>query len=194
MGDELDFPSNNVEKCGNVISQAPDKAAAVDAAETAIRDLVVRLLPNEERTEAFLRGEGCIADPGGSVWPPFAFPLDPELSAALEAMPEWLGAGQGLSPTEANSPAKGEMAVDRRGPTDAQDLSVAPLPWADSVLSRDWAGRGFSESAERALDIAGVAWGTEGRAVLAGRFWRALARGGAQAALYVLDSALAKAR
>ncbi|MGO8695949.1 MAG: ATP-grasp domain-containing protein [Rectinemataceae bacterium] len=176
MGDVLDFPSNNVEKCGNVISQAPDRPTAVDAADTAIRGLVVRLLAGEERTEAFLRGDGCVSNPDGSIWPPPAFPLDPEFSAVLEAMPELLEA------------PKREPA-DRPVP-----VSVVRVTWADRVLSRDWAGRGFSESAGLALDIAGAVWGSGGRVVLAGRFWRALARGGAQAALYVLDCASMDAR
>lgn len=192
-GDRLDFPSNNVEKCGNVISQAPDRASAVGAAEAAIRLLLVRLLPEEERTEAFLAGEGRISNPDGSTWPPSAFALDPEQAAALEALPESQVPRQLASPAAFGKARPAEKAVHTGDFPCRPALSVVPLPWAETVRSLDWAGRGFSESARLALDLGGASLGEEGRVVLDGRFWRALARGGAQAALYVLDSAREKA-
>jgi len=176
-GDSCVFPRNNVEKCGNVISQAPARAEAVEAAEAAIRGIVVRLEPRRPETDAFLRGEGRVENPDGSTWPPEAFSLPPIVRAAIDALPESLvvrDAGEGPL--------------------------VLALPEAAYFDGKDWAGRGFLESAELALRLAGgrftpplprgPAFPSERELRAHGRaFWQALARGGAQAALYVLDSA-----
>jgi len=198
-GERCVFPSNNVEKCGNVITQAPDRESAVAAAEAAIRGILVRLAPADGATEAFLRGEGRIANPDGTTWPPEAFALPGDLAASLANLPERLDSAD---PGAAERPAGAPPPVE--GP---HGLRVAPLaPELASGLAaasgRDWSGRSFLESAELALRLAGVSWAAEAAGaipapsvpgaaaggVLAGRFWRALARGGAQAALYVLDT------
>jgi biotin carboxylase len=202
-GDRVVFPSNNVQKCGNVISQAPTRAAAVEAAESAARAVRVRLAPGDAETEVYLRGkwgaEGRAASGAGNrgpLWPPFAFSLEGEAERALEAMPEY------------SSGAKTDV--------DLGAFRVAPFAFAGSVPGRDWSGRGFAESAELALALARDRAhptvqgappegdrgrdpkgrdprGRDPRPPLAGRFWRALARGGLQAALYVLDTEAAAA-
>jgi biotin carboxylase len=53
-GDKIDFPRNNVSKCGNIISAAPDRAAAVLAAENAAKTILIRLEPEDEKTAEFL--------------------------------------------------------------------------------------------------------------------------------------------
>jgi biotin carboxylase len=167
-GDRVVFPSNNVEKCGNVISQAPCREAAVEAAESAAKTLRVRLVPGEQETESFLRGK--------FAWPPAAFVLEGKAASVLESMPEYVD----------HAEARGATA----------DI-VLPFELASSVGGRDWSNRGFAESAALALELererrkAALSERSSGsavRKVLAGRFWRALARGGLQAALYVLDT------
>jgi biotin carboxylase len=176
-GDRVVFPSNNVQKCGNVISQAPTRDAAVEAAESAARAVLIRLAPGDPETEAYLRGKWGVDDRtgrSGPYWPPFAFTLRGEAARALEAMPEYAGPGE-------------------------PDM-VAPFACAESVGGRDWNGRGFAESAALARALAQGPEPARGRddavrrPLLAGRFWRALARGGLQAALYVLDTEAAAAR
>jgi biotin carboxylase len=170
-GTRVVFPSNNVEKCGNVLSQAPDRESAVAAAEAAARAMLVRLAPDEPETEAFLRGEWAPE----SDWPPPAFILDPDAESELKALPEY--------------------AVSPEG-------AVAPFALAEGILGSDWSGRGFAESAALALARSRARAGGASssanaqpgaRLVPAGRFWRALARGGFQAALYVLDTEAARA-
>ena len=177
-GDACVFPRNNVEKCGNVISQAPGRDTAVAAAEDAIRGIVLRLEAGDPATEAFLARKDRIANPDGSTWPPEAFILSGALAAAMDGLPE-SAAGRAAGP----------------GPC------VLGLPAAllDGYDARDWSGRGFRESAELALAIAGgrfvdpdlspAAASGNGTAAHGRDFWRALALGGTQAALYVLDSA-----
>jgi biotin carboxylase len=159
-GDRVVFPSNNVEKCGNVISQAPERGAAILAAETAARAILIRLAPCDADTESFLRSEPAAE---ALAWPPRAFLPEGAAAAALAAMPEYL---------------------DGSEPGPAADFALA-----GSVGGRDWSGRSYAESAERAIAAARPrAGGGPRRRVPAGRFWRALARGGLQAALYVLDT------
>jgi biotin carboxylase len=162
-GDKVVFPSNNVEKCGNVISQAPTRDEAVSAAESAARFLRVRLVPDDPDTEAFLRGEWSKE----RDWPPVAFKAEGEAGRALAALPEYVE-------------GSGEL--------------VAPFALASEVKGRDWTGRRFAESAELALALErgrGMRIGQQ--RTPCGRFWRALAFGGLQAALYVLDTETARA-
>ncbi len=78
-GDEVRLPTNNVQKCGNVITCSVSRERAVRAAELAVQRLLVRLQPGEPLTEAFL------AEAGG----PAAFALSrPANREALARMPE----------------------------------------------------------------------------------------------------------
>jgi biotin carboxylase len=162
-GSKVVFPSNNVEKCGNVISQAPTRDEAVSAAESASRSLRVRLVPDDPDTEAFLHGEWSKE----KDWPPIAFKAEGEAERALAALPEYVERTGGL---------------------------VAPFALASEVKGRDWTGSLFSGSAELAIALErerGIRIGQQ--RTPCGRFWRALAFGGLQAALYVLDTEAARA-
>ena len=53
-GDRVDFPRNNVEKCGNYISQAPSREEAVSAAAAAAASPFLRLKPGDGATADFL--------------------------------------------------------------------------------------------------------------------------------------------
>ncbi|TYT79896.1 ATP-grasp domain-containing protein [Treponema phagedenis] len=55
VGDEVVFPQNNVEKCGNVISRAESRAAAVQASENACKLIVLRLTPHNTQTDIFIK-------------------------------------------------------------------------------------------------------------------------------------------
>jgi biotin carboxylase len=65
-GSKLSFPENNVSKCGNLISSAPERAVAVEAAESAARSVLIRLDPKDLETEAFLK-EGVGSEEWG-MW------------------------------------------------------------------------------------------------------------------------------
>ena len=80
-GDRTRFPRNNVEKCGNVITQAPERQTAVRYASKALRSMLVRLEPGEKETLSFLKGDS-------EGWAPAAFTLQSEKNrTALEQMP-----------------------------------------------------------------------------------------------------------
>ncbi len=163
------FPSNNVEKGGNVISQAPDRASAVAAAERAARSLLPILEPENAATEDFLAGGGGLILPDGRAWPPRAFGEAPEeFREALALLPE---------DVPGSEPGRG-------APTPYLRLELSP----ETLASRDWLGRTLEESLDLVERLSGVRAARPGEAALAGRFWKALERGGWQAALYVVDT------
>ena len=174
-GDRVVFPANNVEKCGNVISQAPDRASAVEAAERAARAVRIRLAPRNPDTDAFLAGGG-IPDSDGTTWPPSAFRVAPALAAAASALPD-----RGLAAV----PAPGARSASGSRPR----IAYAVLPSAREETSRDWQGRTIAESLSVVEDWTGIV-PDDGRAevVLGAAFWKALFRGGCQGAAYVVDS------
>lgn len=168
-GSRAVFPSNNVEKGGNVISQAPDRASAVAAAERAARSLLPILEPENAATEDFLAGGGGLILPDGRAWPPRAFGEAPEeFREALALLPE---------DVPGSEPGRG-------APTPYLRLELSP----ETLASRDWLGRTLAESLDLVERLSGVRAARPGEAALAGRFWKALERGGWQAALYVVDT------
>ncbi|MGP1588041.1 MAG: ATP-grasp domain-containing protein [Treponemataceae bacterium] len=52
--DEVNFPLNNVEKCGNVISVDPDRQKSVTNAQSAVSSIILRLKPDVTQTNEFL--------------------------------------------------------------------------------------------------------------------------------------------
>lgn len=161
-GAEVVFPSNNVEKCGNVIAVADSRAEAVDAARTGINAIGIRLVPLVDATTHFLFRETANS----------AFTMiRPDLMSSIDAMPPYRG-----DPTRA---AAGEGLV------------VEPLGSFDRIEATDWHGMRFADAVRAALLRGGAAIerGGAGRGLaLSGLFWRAIVRGSAQGGIYLLDS------
>ncbi len=76
LGGKVDFPRNNVQKCGNVITCAESWEAAVQAAETTVSDIFIRLKPDDEATDRFLKGT---SETDENQFPPSAFPVPQNL-------------------------------------------------------------------------------------------------------------------
>ncbi|HEY9592883.1 MAG TPA: ATP-grasp domain-containing protein [Spirochaetia bacterium] len=87
-GDEVVFPSNNVEKCGNVIAVADTRAEAVALAEGALAGMLVRLRPLTDRTTRYLFEES--GNDAFEGYPP----------TAVDALPVTRGEPAGLSPDD----------------------------------------------------------------------------------------------
>ncbi|MCR5698505.1 MAG: hypothetical protein K6G52_02560, partial [Treponemataceae bacterium] len=66
-GDAVNFPTNNVEKCGNIISLSENRQKAISMAEKAVSKIVVRLEKNNSETQKFLES------PLDTVYPPSAY-------------------------------------------------------------------------------------------------------------------------
>ena len=72
-GDQVNFPRNNVEKCGNVITCAQTHELAVSAACEVLSKITLRLEPHNKDTEEFLKG---VEAPDEKGFPPSAFDVE----------------------------------------------------------------------------------------------------------------------
>ena len=54
LGGKVDFPRNNVEKCGNVIAVSHNHEIAMQSAEDAVSNVFITLKPDTKETEDFL--------------------------------------------------------------------------------------------------------------------------------------------
>jgi biotin carboxylase len=173
-GGTVMFPENNVGKCGNVISAAPTRGEAVEAAESAARSILIRLCPRRSATDNFL------AAPLDTRFPPSAFLLTEEIHAALSGLPR----------------EGGKFLYGRRAPLkkNSPPLAVRPFPIFQNAGLRDYAGRTVDESLAAVRTLTGLPLpleddgGASNAVILGQSFWRALIRGGYQGAVYLLDS------
>lgn len=179
-GTRVRFPENNVSKCGNSISAAPTREAAVGAAEQAARLVLIRLEAPDRETEEFLASDA--QDQG---FPPGAFRVSPSLRSLLAAFPE-----------PEYEPARIKESLEK---SQVGILRFQPLIESDL---RDYMGRTVEESLEAVRAITELPlplWeeaGADapakirepGTLVLGRRFWAALIRGGYQGAVYMVDT------
>jgi hypothetical protein len=216
-GSKVNFPENNVSKCGNLISSAPERAAAVESAESAARSVLIRLDPKDPETEAFLKERewrvgsrewgnvskhsdlptltdneqqpySLLPTPHSPNFPPSAYQLSPELSTALEKLPETT-----IPLSTAHCPL----------PT----FSLSPFPEFCTSGLRPYVGRTVEESLRAVRALTGLALpeiclknrgkGAESsdykkEAILGKSFWAALVRGGYQGAAYYIDRLVMK--
>lgn len=71
LGSDVDFPRNNVQKCGNIISVSSSREIAINAAEDAVSNVFITLKPDNPKTEKFLSN---ICECDEDKFPPSAFP------------------------------------------------------------------------------------------------------------------------
>jgi biotin carboxylase len=168
-GMAVTFPENNVTKCGNIISAAPDKETAVKAAENAARSILIRLQTPNYETAAFL----AVPPSENPVFPPDAFAVGKELLSLLA----------GLNET-ADFPAEEEPVL-------------LPFPEFTESGLLDFMGRTVKESLDAVRLLTGFSLPFASKESLAGgatvsflgrSFWQALIRGGYQGAVYYIDS------
>ena len=70
VGGQVDFPRNNVEKCGNVISVSHSRDIAVSTAEDAVSNVFITLKPGCKKTDDFIAG---LEEADEKGFPPAAF-------------------------------------------------------------------------------------------------------------------------
>jgi biotin carboxylase len=168
-GGKAVFPENNVSKAGNVISAAPARKEAVEAAENAARVVLIRLKAPNAETGAFLNGPLT-----AEAFPPPAFTLDSALLERLAVIPQ--------------------NSMQRRKNTDKAlpDISLNPFPaFMESGLT-DYLGRSPRQTLDVVRRLTGLplplSATSGGDGVFGREFWTALARGGYQGAVYHIDS------
>ena len=170
-GGKADFPRNNVSKCGNIISAAPDRASAVEAAESAARSILIRLDPCDPETEKFLSN-------AGADFPPDAYPLGPELKKALAALPDTKLQGQGEDLQIVPFPAfQASGLKDYAGRSVAETLEVV----------RELSGLTLPEFQAENAEKKPESSDNNKNNILGRPFWSAIARGGYQGAVYYVE-------
>jgi hypothetical protein len=201
-GGKVAFPVNNVSNCGNIISAAPDRATAVEAADQAARSVLIRLDPNDDETSIFLgsgewgvgsgersseHSDASESHPNSSnntpyspifpIFPPDAFQLEPKLRAALSALPETrLSSPHSLLPTPYSlfsfPPFAASALTDYTGRTVAESLQAVQYLTGLSLQEITQESPEFSDNIDSFLGKS---------------FWAALVRGGYQGAVYYID-------
>jgi biotin carboxylase len=174
-GKKVRFPRSNIGKCGNVISAAPSRGEAVDAAERAARMILLRLeVPNME-TEDFLLELNPVLS--SVKYPPNAFSIPENLHALLAMFPE----------PEFYLP-----------PGRKPEISLFPFPDFTESDLRDYMGRTVKECLEAVRTVTGLELpmiegeNTGGGIIMGKSFWTAMIRGGYQGAAYVVDRIVLK--
>ncbi len=82
IGCKVDFPRNNVEKCGNIIAVSHDREMAIKAAQDAVSNVFITLKPATKETDDYLN---CVTQSDEENFPPDAFGrLTEEQLAQLE--------------------------------------------------------------------------------------------------------------
>jgi biotin carboxylase len=161
-GDIVVFPSNNVEKCGNVLAVGATRDVAVETARAALGRIFIRLEPLQETTTSHL-----FQSTGNNA---FEIP-DQAFLTRLRALPRFTGTPNTLRPE--------------------QLIMVREIPGYQALGSRDWHGLLLGEAVTSALQGVGVLVDGAARPegfVLGGLFWKAILRGSAQGGRYLLDS------
>lgn len=168
-GSCLQFPVNNVSKCGNIIAAHPDRSKAIKHAEKAAAALLIRLQCPDEATEAFIASYDSEKNRN---FPPDAYILPKHIEEALRGFPECLP-----------------------GTVDAGRVLLRSFPLLEASSVSDYAGRSIQEGLEAVQHILDTRLEStteipedHGLCVLGRGFWKALVRGGYQAAAYYLES------
>ncbi|GMO49225.1 MAG: ATP-grasp domain-containing protein [Termitinemataceae bacterium] len=164
QGSPVDFPQNNVSKCGNVITCSASGDQAIEAAERVVKSILFELECPNVATEEFLASYGQ-ADP---KFPPDAFAVDAHVKAAADMLP----------PTRF---AEGD------------DFALAEFAAFEKSASCDLVGRTVEESLQAvrllcALELPKCSANEAPKnvTVLGREFWQAMIRGGYQGASYYL--------
>jgi biotin carboxylase len=200
-GGKVFFPENNVTKCGNILSAAPQRAKAIEAAEKAARSILIKLDPLDKETGEFLtktrivheditqrhivpsvrehkdhkggeEGEGR-----GVSFPPDAFQLTDEIRAAFAQIPD----------TSYPLPSSLSSFL----------FSLFSFPLFTSSNLKDYMGRTVGESLEAVRQLTGFSLqnapkNTDNMVILGRSFWAAFIRGGYQGAVYYIENLGAK--
>jgi hypothetical protein len=172
-GDMVQFPRNNVQKCGNIISRAETREEAVAACEKAIHHISLRLEPGIKETDDFLFSP---ASQQGSPRDPWydsikAFPLQqPSTMKALEKMP---------------------FVIKENFRSTIKTISIAPLETILDQEITDWHGKRIQDAfadvcANGNVSLQGEE--TSASLVLGKIFWEPFLKGGTQGGLYIIDT------
>lgn len=162
--DSVVFPQNNVQKCGNIISQAATREEAISACERAIDQINIRLQPDNDATNKFLFSP--LEEEG--VHSIMAYPIkNKALLKRVQTMPYFSGNKKSTR------------------------IAIAPLPEFHLETGKDWHGKTIETAIERVFFVTGIYLITkpeDDALVLERIFWEPFFKGGSQAGIYIIDS------
>ena len=159
LGSEVDFPRNNVEKCGNIIAVSHDREAAIAVAQDAVSDIFITLEADNQKTEKYLSGK---SESDEDLFPPDAFGRLNEEELKL------------LSQENKCIPENHKVS----------DFIPKLLQSAEYINKTDWNYNTIKTTAEK-FDLLRPKHAQLDYV----RFWTAVLRGGIQAAVYISDTA-----
>ena len=163
-GFRVKFPENNVEKCGNIISALPHAKAAIDAAESAVSGVFIRLEKGDPGTAAFLFGKEPPAYP--------AYVPAEQLRRSISEMPVWLEA------------VPDREKVRELGPFRILDAAMTGFSGPD--WNHRSAGDALAFLSRLFEKTPAPSWNFD--LVPAKVFWHAFSRGGVQGAAWLLET------
>lgn len=158
-GNCVDFPRNNVEKCGNIISLSENYDLACSSAEKAASKIVMRLEAKNKATKKFLEGSEERFEDG---FPPSAYQADEKLSKKL------------FDFCKKNPFVKAGKSLQSQLPSFLKE---------ESFCHKDFNYRSIEQSAKLFDEIAVIKNDIDSSA-----FYKAFFRGGLQGILYICDS------
>ncbi len=159
-GSKVNFPTNNMEKCGNIISCAAARSKAVELAEKASRSIFLRLAPDNSDTESFLFGEE-----GESAYSI----TERENISALKALPPF------IEPQTEKSSGIAVISLPALEREKGKDWHELPI---FEAFQRALALSGACLRKEAAPD----------KLNLGSLFWRVFQKGGVQGAVYLIET------
>ena len=165
IGSVVNFPRNNVEKCGNIIAVALKRELAVNAAENGVSGITMRLQKNNAETDRFLAGAELPSEKG---FPPDAFELSEQTEKEFEKFLE---------------------------DTDDIQENVPITPLLPNCLKKvqdtvkDWNHRSIAKTVWQFDKMCANHPKLDGK-----KFWRAFVRGGLQGIIYVSDCSVVPAK
>ena len=161
IGSKVDFPRNNVEKCGNIIAVSHSREAAILSAEDAVSNVFITLEPNNKKTDEFLNGLELDDE---KDFPPSAF------GNLTDSIIEQINSQYGK---------------DFEIPQNAKVQNYIPsvLQSQEFSILKDWNYNTIKATAEK-FDVLRP----KHPAINLLKFWSAIFRGGIQGAVYISDS------
>lgn len=171
LKEHVKFPTNNVEKCGNIISSASDYSDAVRRAEEAVQKIFIRLEPGNSETESFL----------------FPERTDKFLSNTWALR---LKQKDNIDALKLMKPFKNSTKMSSGN---TSGINILMLPRIEDETGKDWHGSGISFLLKRLSFITGVKFISTVKPgnnsfILGSLFWNSFLKGGLQGGIYIIDT------
>ncbi len=158
-GQQVSFPINNVQKCGNIISSLPERIPAIESAEKAASSIVIKLSRENRKTEQFLFSDDFTN----------------------------LRAYQPSTETGKRFMCKMEEKSKKKSALPVGTIAVFPPMGIDIHKEKDWNHRSIENTISLYTEMTKtrIIFSNDADMTRSALFWRCLFRGGIQGLLYL---------